>query len=171
MEKIKASLILEILGRPPEYLMESLKMLLDAMDKETGIKIIEKRVHEPIQAPDSKDLFTSFAEITIEADSLETYVAIVFKYMPANVEIINPENMTLRNSDLSLLTNRIVLRLHEYDAIAKRLVVDNDMLKKKLFEVAPHLFKQQPAQQINMSKKEDKKAEKKPKKTKKTKKK
>ena len=99
--------------------------------------------------------FTSFAELELEFESLNLLFGSIFAYMPANVEIIKPEKLTLTNTDLSDLTGKLTGRLHDYDAITKKAMTEREMLVHKLKEVAPHLFKQpEPAQE---AKQEDKK--------------
>lgn len=144
MEKIQARVILEILGRPPEHITSSLGALIDRMAKEQGVKILDKKMHEPIEVKDSKDLYTTFAEILAELDSFEIFIGIMFAYMPANIEIISPEKVVFTNTSFNFLSGRLLTRLHEYDAIAKKMIMDRDFLVNKLKEVAPDLFKENP---------------------------
>jgi hypothetical protein len=157
MSKIQSRTIIEILGRPPEHLVESLNLLVDKLAKEKGIKILEKKIFEPVAVKDSKDLFTSFVELTLELDTIEDYFTVIFGYMPSNMEIINPETVNISNIDLTLLGNKIIHRLHEYDAIAKNMLAEREMLVQKLKEHAPQLF-QQPAVQEIPNKSEKKKS-------------
>lgn len=143
MEKIQAHMILEILGRPKEYIRESLNNLIKVkLANEKGVKIIEQEVHESVPVKDSDDLFTTFAELTIEFESLEHYIEIMFRYMPANMEIIYPEKIILKNEDLNVLANRLTQRLHDYDAIVKNSMMEKEIYANKLKEIAPHLFEQ-----------------------------
>ena len=160
MEKIQAHMILEILGRPKEYIHESLNNLIKVkIANEKEVKIIEQTLHEPVPVKDSKDLFTTFAELTIELDSLEAYIEIMFRYMPANMEIIYPEKIVLKNEDMNVLANRLTQRLHDYDAIVKNSLMEKEILAKKLKEIAPHLF-QQPQTNSTIQKESKKKVKK-----------
>ena len=143
MEKIQASMIIEILGRPKENVSSAIKNLVDKLATEKGVVIIEKVLHEPVPVPESKDLFTTFAEITVEFDSIGAYMGIMFAYMPSNIQIISPEKISITNGDLTVLGNKLMQRLHDYDAITKKSVMERDTLIRKLHEVAPHLFKPQ----------------------------
>ena len=66
----------------------------------------------------------------------------MFGYMPSNIEIISPEKLTLQNIDLNEIGNGLVSRLHNYDAIAKRLVVEKEFLLSKIKELSPETYKQ-----------------------------
>jgi|GEM_PF-1150016 len=141
MEKIQINMILEILGRPAGNVQEGLKSLIVRLTGEKGVKILSQTIHSPAPVKDSNDLFTAFAELTLELDSLSNYFGIIFAYMPANVEIISPEKIILDNQELNFLGNKILQRLHDYDAIAKKMIFDRDFLLNKLKEAAPQLFK------------------------------
>lgn len=157
MEKIHASLILEILGRPRENVTSALNTILEKMEKEKGVNVLNKKAHEP-KPVEKTDLFTSFAEVDVELDSIMSYILLVFSYMPANIEITNPEKLTLNNGELNEIGNALVQRLHHYDAVTKNTLAERDMYAKKLREIAPHLFK----------KSENQKGEEKPEKKKKS---
>lgn len=140
MEKIQAIFIFEILGRPPEHIKEALKSLIKKLGEEKGVNLINQTYNEVIKVEDVKNLYTTFAEIESEFDSLEILYDIMFRYMPANVEIISPTSLKISNRDLSELATNLIRRLHDYDSIAKSLINERDALTKKLQEVAPHLF-------------------------------
>jgi len=142
MEKIRATMIFEILGRPAEHIKTALASLVDKIGAEKGIKVIEKTIHEPTEVKESKDLYTTFAEVSVEFDSLANYFGTIFTYMPANIEIISPVKFDISNLDLNELGNKLIARLHEYDSITKKFIYERNFLLKKLNEVAPHLFKE-----------------------------
>ncbi len=162
MEKIQVHFILEILGRPPSNIVTALNGLIEKIGQEKGVRILEKIVHEPVHVKDSKDLYTTFAELTLEFDSFENYFGALFAYMPSNTEIIKPEKIEMRNDYLNFLANRLLLRLHDYDAITKNMIMERDVAIQKLREVAPHLFKQpqnnQPVNEQRLKKVEKKKS-------------
>lgn len=142
MDKINAIVTLEVLGRPAKNVTDSLKSITERIGAEKGVKILNKTIHPPKAIPESKDLFTSFAEVEMEFDSLHNYFGVVFAYLPSHIELIYPETIPLGNFDLNALANQIIQRLHSYDAIAKKMIFEKDALQNKLMEVAPHLFKQ-----------------------------
>lgn len=160
MEKMKVSVVLEILGRPAEHIKETLTTLVLRMGAEKGMKIIDKTIHEPVSAKDSKTLFTTFAEVDLELDSIESYFTLIFSYMPAHIEIISPENISINNSDLNGLAGILTQRLHQYDSIAKQMLNEKQFLLEKLKKEAPHLFNKEDSK-ISEEKKPDKKKKKK----------
>lgn len=160
MAKIQASFILEVLGRPKENVTEAFKLLFERMEKEKDIKLLDKKVHEP-KPVEKTDLFTSFAEAEVELDSINSYIKLIFTYMPSNIEIINPEKLTLSNLDLNEMGNTLTQRLHHYDSVTKNTLAERDMYARKLKEVAPHLFKKSEQSPEPQKKSEKKKTSKK----------
>ena len=149
------------------------------MGGEEGVKIIEKKVHEP-KPLENSNMFTTFAEVVAELDSLSNYFGIIFSYMPANIEIISPTEMKIKNHEFTELANRLLSRLHEYDALTKRAISERGIVLEKLREVAPHLFKkeveeskkaEETADKLEKAKAESAEKSSKPKKSKKSKKK
>ena len=137
MSKMQVNMVIEIMGRPIEHVAESLKQLVEKMANEKGVTVLERIYHDPIKVEKSEDLFTTFAEITAEFDSLNNYFGIIFAYLPSHIEIINPEKINMSNYDLTELGNRILHRLHEYDAITKKILMDLQIANKKISDLEP----------------------------------
>lgn len=135
--KLSVQAVIEVLGRPPEHLTDALNQLIVSIGAEKGLVVREKLVHEPTKAEGSDDLFTNFAELTLDCDSMDSYFLFVFRYMPSHIEIISPENLHLTNLEFTELANRISSRMHEYDALAKKALFERNLFMNKLKEVSP----------------------------------
>jgi hypothetical protein len=174
MEKIRANLVLEILGRPPEHVTEALGKLVERLTAEKGVKLIDKQIHEPIPVEGSNSLFTTFAELEVEFTTIENYLGVIFAYMPSNIEIISPEGFTLTNTQLNELGGILVQRLHNYEAIAKRVLSERELILSELKKSAPEVFnkllKPAPQKPVEQKPLEQKTSVKKPTKKKKSKK-
>ena len=133
--KITAILILDIIGRPPEHLIESLKNIIEDMGKEKGVVIKSKEIKEPVLMKDQKKFYTTFAEIELETDDMIYLAILMFKYMPANIEIISPEIIALSNNGFNDILNELVRRLHGYDEIARVIQMEKRVLLDKIKEL------------------------------------
>ncbi len=131
-EKITAILMLEILGRPPEHLKKTLENIIEKMSQEKGVKIISKRIHEAVPLKERKDFFTSFAEIEVEVDGILYLAMLMFKYMPAHIDILSPENIILKNNEISEVMNELTRRLHGYDEVARVIQAEKKILETKM---------------------------------------
>ncbi|MBU1252462.1 MAG: hypothetical protein KJ905_02580 [Nanoarchaeota archaeon] len=133
--KINAVLILDIIGKPKEYLLESLEKHIANLDKEKGVVVKLKKIREPELMGNQEVFYTTFAEVEIEVDEILTLVGLMFKYMPAHVEIISPEMMGITNNVFNETLNELVRRLHGYDELARVMQTEKQVLIKKIKEL------------------------------------
>lgn len=146
-QKISALMILEVIGKPKEFLTETLGNLVKQMDTEPGVVVKRKDIKEPKKIEERtavadnssgklkvepKDFYVSFAEIEVELDSIFNLVFMMFKYMPANVEIFSPEVLALTNNGWNEVLNELIRRLHSYDEVARVLQIEKAVLENKL---------------------------------------
>lgn len=132
---IKAMLVLEIIGRPPEHVKETLEKIIGEIDKEQGCNVTNKKINEPVLMKDQKDLYTTFAEVEVEVEQILHLVVLMFKYMPAHIEVIEPEMIVLNNNGWNDILNELTRRLHGYDEVARILQLQNKEMEKKLNEM------------------------------------
>lgn len=137
--KVNAILILDIVGRPPEHLVETLKKLIEEMEKEKGVAVISKQIKEPALIKDQKDFYTTFAEIEVEVEDILGLAILMFKYMPAHIEILSPEILALSNNGFSDILNELVRRLHGYDEIARVMQIEHQNLIGRIKELESNL--------------------------------
>jgi len=135
--KIKVSFIFEILGRPPEHLKETLKLLIEKLGEQKGIEISSEKIHEPqpMEKEEGEGLFTSFAEVELLLDNLNLVFSVVLNMLPANVEVIEPSELRLKNFELSLILSELTVKLHKYDEIAKMITLREKQLLNKIEEM------------------------------------
>jgi hypothetical protein len=125
-------MIFEILGKPPEHIVNSLKDIIKKLGEEPGIEVKEQKMHEPKNIKEQKELFTTFAEVEVEVEEFFKIVVIMFKYMPAHIEIMSPEKLQISNNKLNEFLNELARRLHTYDEVARVLQAEKMALEKKL---------------------------------------
>lgn len=133
-QKITAMLMIEVLGRPKEHLIETLKNLEKKIGEEKGVEVVDSKIKEPTPVKDKENLFTAFAEIEVEVNHVQTLSILMFKYMPAHIDVIEPENIRMKNNELADTLSEIVRRLHKYDELLRVIQVEKNILEKKLNE-------------------------------------
>lgn len=134
---IRAILIIEVIGKPPEHLTETLNNIIGKIDKEKGVDVKEKKLHEPVLMKDNKNFYTTFAEVEVEVEEILNLAILMFKYMPANIEILSPELIALTNNGWSDIFSELTRRLHGYDEVARIIQAEKNILEKKLREFLP----------------------------------
>ena len=133
--KVNAIMILDVIGKPPEHLVESLEKIIENMGKEQGVILKSKQIKEPTLMKEQKDFYTTFAEVEIEVDEILYLAILMFKYMPAHIEIISPELIALSNNGFNDILNELIRRLHSYDEIARIMQMEKQILLKKIQEL------------------------------------
>ena len=135
-EKINVILMLEILGKPADYVKKTLSDIVEKLGKEKNVKLISKRIAEPKPLKEQEvgqELFTTFAEVELQT-TLQQLMLLVFGYMPSHIDIIEPENLEIKNSDLNLFFNELTRKLHQYDELARALMIERQILAKQIQE-------------------------------------
>ncbi len=127
---IRALFIYEIMGRPPEHIKEALDKFIISMGEQKGIEITSKSIHEPkpVEAKEAKDLYTTFAEVEMAFDNLHLLFAVVLNTLPSSIDILSPNELILRNFDLSSVLSELAVKLHKYDEVAKTMALERDNL-------------------------------------------
>lgn len=154
-----ARFILEIIGRPKEHLVQTLEEIISKINSEQGVSVSEQKIHEPTLMKDSKELFITYAEVEVKVEEPILLAVLVFKYMPANIELISPERVIFNNNQFSEILNELTRRLHSYEELARVMQIERQKMQEKMSEFVP-VEKKENSEGINgniKSKKEKKK--------------
>ncbi|MEK6848428.1 MAG: hypothetical protein AABX65_02245 [Nanoarchaeota archaeon] len=131
-EKIQARIIIEMLGKPAEHLIETMKQLIEQLGKEPNTAVAEYKIAAPKQLENS--MFSIFGEVSLEANSVNTLFSLLFSYMPSHIEILSPAEIKMTNFQFNEIVNELQRRLHKYDEIAKRVYFENTILRRQMEE-------------------------------------
>lgn len=129
---IHCNIILEVIGRPKDYIDQVIKEVAEAIGKRDGVEAINKTFHEP---KDMKTFFSTFVEMELAVRDILTLSTIIFDFMPSNVEILAPSELKMKMNDVNLFLNFLTSKLHAYDSHAKKLRLENMIIKNKLREL------------------------------------
>ncbi|MBS3090254.1 hypothetical protein J4433_00610 [Candidatus Pacearchaeota archaeon] len=157
--EITAVLVIEVLGRPAEHVASALEQLVERLGKESEIQVVNKKFYKPKESEKTKGMFFAFAEIEIKTSTITRLAEICFSYMPSSVEIVHPYELKMTLNDANAILNLLVARLHNYDAIAKSLTIENTILQNQLRQAGiirqqiPQDIKAKPAKQKPKAKK------------------
>jgi len=116
---VRAIMIVEMAGRPAEYVKESLAKHIGILEKVNDIKVHSIKISEPKEIKDSKGIFTCFVEADFETENFARLSETMFDFMPSSVEVIEPSSITMNLADATNLLNNISGRMHRYDELAK----------------------------------------------------
>ena len=139
---LAARCIVEVLGKPQKHVEDTLKSVVKSLEKHEGMHLTKSKISPTKQV---EGLWSGFIEIEAFFESFESLALFCFGYMPSSVEIVEPEELMLRNSSVSGLLNDLLAGLHNLDMELKNLKVqagvlqmNSDNLLRNLVLVALH---------------------------------
>jgi len=138
-QKIRALLIIEVAGRPPEYLKEALVSHINLLKEYKEVRLISSSPSEPRKIEDAQDMYSCFSEVEIEADNFLKLCDVVFDFMPSSVEIISPSELAFNLSDATIVLNTLAGRLHKFEDLARlaQIQAQQAIMKAKESPVQP----------------------------------
>ena len=127
--KIVFRAVIEVAGRPQEYVQDALKEYLENLQKDKKFTILHQEI-AAIEKQDQQELWATFAEVEVKTGAVGDIISFCFDYMPSVVEILEPDTLHINVRDLSFLFNDLQARLHQVDMIAKQLRLENEHQRK-----------------------------------------
>ena len=111
--------LIEVLGFPEEHIKEIVKKVLEKLEKEDGIEIINKEIHETQTVKET--FFSCFTELELKIHDLSILLKFCYDYLPSNIEILDADNITIPSREFNLSINEMLERLHQYNIIVNNL--------------------------------------------------
>ncbi len=137
-KKIRAIFVFEMMGKPPEYLKETLEKYVKSLEIE-GVKLLNHKISDAKEIESKKGeksfLYSIFAEVELEIDNLNLLFGIVFRMLPSHIEVIEPDDFNLKNFDLSAILSDLSIKLHKYDEVVKVLMMERDNFANQLNQI------------------------------------
>jgi hypothetical protein len=126
---IRCKIIIEILGKPKEHVEKTLRMYVDKIKDDSDLTVLNSRFAD---AQEKDNLWATFVELELVIKGIQKLIAFCFDYMPSSVEIIKPEEFSMKKSTVENMLNDLQARLHTVDMIVKQQRNENEFLKKNL---------------------------------------
>jgi len=128
-EFIRFKTIIEVLGKPKEHVEKSLKEYIEKIRETEDFAIVKEDI---VPAKEADNMFSAFVEMEVVVKNIPTLIGFCFDYMPSSIEILRPEELKIKNTEISNFLNDLQAKLHTVDMIAKKLKNENDFLKRNL---------------------------------------
>src|SRR3989338_8048221 len=111
---IRCKIIIEMLGKPKEHVEKTLKMYIDKVREDSSLIVLNADFAD---AQEKGNLWTTFAELEMIIKGIPKLIAFCFDYMPSSIEILKPEEFTMKKSTIEDFINDLQARLHEVDKV------------------------------------------------------
>ena len=136
---IRCTTIIEVLGKPKEYVEDALKQYIEHIKQDSELVILNEEYSETkeIEKDLQKDkktynLWSKFVELDLVIKGTSKLISFCFEYMPSSIEVVKPEHLIMTNPELSNFLNDLQARLHNVDMAVKQLKAENDFIKHNM---------------------------------------
>ncbi|NQV90951.1 hypothetical protein HQ489_00590 [Candidatus Woesearchaeota archaeon] len=129
MSKIVFRAVIEVAGKPKEHIEETLQNYVETLRKDDRYKIVREVFADVKKHEDAEDFWACFAEVEVETEDLVHLTHFGFEFMPAMIEVIEPQELKFSQTEFSEYLSDLQLKLHEVDMIAKQVKMENDSIK------------------------------------------
>ena len=126
---IRCRAIIEVLGKPKEYVEESIKRYVEHIQEDPELVVLNEDYSE---AQEQSKLWSKFVELELVIKGTRKLISFCFEYMPSSIEIIKPEQLIMPNMEFSGFINDLQARLHDVDMIVKRQKAENEFLRNNM---------------------------------------
>ena len=126
---IRCRTIIEVLGKPKEYVEDSLKQYIEHIKKDSELVVLNEEYSE---IGEQGNLWSKFVELDIVIKGTKKLISFCFEYMPSSIEVMKPEHLIITNAGLSNFLNDLQARLHDVDMIVKKLKAESDFVKQNM---------------------------------------
>ncbi|MEK6901615.1 MAG: hypothetical protein AABX37_04685 [Nanoarchaeota archaeon] len=130
-KKILARTIIEVLGKPQEHVETAIKGYVQNLKEDERYHVVREEYAE-IKKQEKHDLWAGFVELELQVEKMEDIISFCFDYMPSLIEILEPEELTFEDVDVSHFLNDLQAKLHAVDMVAKQMKVENEILQKSV---------------------------------------
>jgi hypothetical protein len=128
--KVICRAIIEMMGAPKAHIEETIKLYVDKItDEHKDIRIIDRFISKAKKQKDS-GMFNVFAELDMEVSGMENLIWFCFDYMPASIEISDPEQLVFNIHEFTAFINDFLTKMHKVDMTLKHLAAENQVLGK-----------------------------------------
>jgi hypothetical protein len=118
LPRVKARVIIEMLGSPKAHLEKTLKDYVAKLRKDKSVEILKEEFSD---SQERDGLFSMFAEIELWFKDIHHLLAFCFDAMPSSVEVLEPQDLHIDAGELQALLNDLQARLHTVDLALKEI--------------------------------------------------
>jgi hypothetical protein len=119
-----------MLGKPAEHVQETLKKYVENIKTDDNLYFLKETFGEPREQQDN--LFSAFTEVEMLIPDMQKLTWLSLNFMPATIEILEPEKLIITNREIGLWVNDVLSKLHEISLMTKSLVSKDKVVSRTL---------------------------------------
>jgi hypothetical protein len=128
-QHIRIKAVLEIVGKPKDYVESQLKNYVEKIKEDENLMVMGEQLSP---AEEQETVWSAFAEMELIIKGLTNLVGFCIDYMPSSIEVLKPESFSFPERVFTEFTNDLLAKLHNVDMIAKRMSSENKLLRENL---------------------------------------
>ncbi|PIY60614.1 hypothetical protein COY95_00880, partial [Candidatus Woesearchaeota archaeon CG_4_10_14_0_8_um_filter_47_5] len=149
---VLARTIIEIVGIPKEHVEKTIILYTKKIKEHDQMLVVKEK---KFKAKKQGNFFSAFAEMEIAFKSVPDLLNFCFDYMPASIEILEPETLHYETNDISTFVNDLLAKLHQLNFMVKKLSAENTLLNKNAGQLVNNfimvLLRKEPATLVRLS--------------------
>ncbi|MBR9693264.1 hypothetical protein GOV07_05055 [Candidatus Woesearchaeota archaeon] len=114
---LRVLITFELVGKPREHIEATIKSYLANIKQDKRIKAIKEEFAEAIEMDDG--LFSTFCEFETMVENMEVLTWLAVNFMPASIEILSPDKLTLDSRVIVNWVNDLLAKLHEVSNVLR----------------------------------------------------
>jgi hypothetical protein len=126
---ILCRILFEMAGNPKEHVEKTLREYIKTI-KEDPEYIFMEEYYAPVE--ENEGIWSTFFESKVLVTNFEKLNVLCLNLGPANVEILQPEEMTMSDKRMTEIYNDFISKIHETGMAMKNLSGENELLKVNL---------------------------------------
>jgi hypothetical protein len=111
---ILAQVSFEVIGNPKDYVEKTIKDFVENIRNDQGITILSEEYGDAEELEGG--LFSTYVDTELLSVNLDKFNWLCVNFMPASIEIIAPEEMRIKDKDLTNWFNDLLAKLHDVTA-------------------------------------------------------
>ena len=128
-QHIRIRAVLEVIGKPKEYIENQLKEYIDKIKQDDSLMILNEKI-SPVVEKDS--IWSTFAEIEVIIKGISNLIGFCIDYMPSSIDILKPDKFEYEERIFTQFVNDVLAKLHKVDMITKEVGSENTILKQNM---------------------------------------
>ena len=126
---IRCRTIVEILGKPKDHVEKTLSVYVEKIRQDPELIVLNTNFSD---AEEKDELWAAFVEIEMIAKGVSNLIGFCFDYMPSSIEILKPEEFSMKALTIQDFINDLQARLHAVDMVVKKQKNENDFLRRNM---------------------------------------
>ncbi len=130
--EILAQVTFEVVGNPKEHVETTIRSFINNIKNDSRITVLSEELGEAEEVQGSQGLWSTYADTEMLIGSLDKLVWLCVNFMPASIEIIAPEELTLKENDLTNWLNDLLAKLHEISVNIRQTNIKDELVLKNM---------------------------------------